>query len=133
MALFAFVEHFGLAARDTEALARWYCEALGFSVHLAMENGPGQPKTFFIRAASGAMVEILPATASPAQEKPNSEAGWVHLAVGVSDFKAAAEKLERCGAKAEGPVREIPGGVRVRFYRDQEGNLFHIVFRPKPL
>jgi glyoxylase I family protein len=133
MSVFSALEHFGLAARDTEKLARWYCEALGFAIHAELDNGPGKPKTYFVRLPQGSMIEILPAADPPAKEKPNTEPGWVHLAVSVSDFEAAAATLAQHGARPEGAVRDLPGGTRVRFYRDPEGNLLHIVFRAKPL
>jgi hypothetical protein len=80
------------------------------------------------------MVEIVPADRVKCpKEKQNNEAGIVHLAISVSHFEAAVEKLRVSTARPEGEERAGAHGARVQFYRDIEGNLFHILWRPKAL
>lgn len=131
---FLGVEHIGLAARDAALLSAWYCTALGFRPRASVDNGPGQPKTWFLESGDGFLLEIYPADPQElAQERPNLRPGLAHLAIGVSDFDAADKRLVEAGARVEGEARAAPFGARIRFYRDPEGNLFHIVWRPRPL
>jgi glyoxylase I family protein len=142
------IEHVALASRDPERLAAWYCRRLGFTLHVSFDNGPQRPKTCFVRAgAHGPFIEIG-AAGPPARPKPlrrgkgprrqtserdNMTPGLTHLAILVSDFDGAMAKLARAGVRREGEERSAPGGARVQFYRDPEGNLFHILYRPKAL
>jgi len=128
------IEHIAIAARDPERLAAWYIATLGFRVRIAFDNGPGKPKTWLLELGNGAMLEVFAADAEKQSvERGNGDPGFVHLATTVNDFDAAHAQLVAAGARAEGGERAAPFGARVRFYRDPEGNLFHILFRPVPL
>lgn len=135
MNLFVGIEHFAVAARSPESLASWYVHSLDFQYHTTFNNGPLKPLTYFIRIGdSGPFIEIFPADREKSgREKPNSEPGLAHIAILVSDFEAAVEKMSNSGARPEGELRTGPGGFRIQFYRDPEGNLFHILHRPQPL
>jgi len=132
--VFSGIEHIAIAARDPERLAEWYIAALGFRVRIALDNGPGKPKTYLLELGARSMIEVLPADAGKSGvERANTDPGLAHLAITVNDLDAAHAQLLAAGAKAEGDERAAPFGARVRFYRDPEGNLFHILFRPTPL
>lgn len=135
MALFTGIEHFSIAAHDTEALASWYGRVLGFRTRTTFDNGPGNPKAYMIELGQGGvMIEIIPADREKAlSKKANTDPGMTHVAISVSDFDAAVRHLEAAGAFPDGAERIAPNGTRVRFYRDPEGNLFHILFRTQPL
>jgi glyoxylase I family protein len=132
--LFTGIEHIAIASRSPEALAAFYVEALGFTVKATFDNGEGMPKTFMLALGSGPMIEIVPADRMKfTRDKQNSDPGIVHLAMSVSNFDQAAQKLNNTSARPEGDERQGAHGARVRFYRDPEGNLFHILWRPKVL
>ena len=133
--MFTGIEHFAIAAHEPEKLAAWYERTLGFKTFLTFDNGPEKPKTCMIGlSAAGPLLEIIPATREkPLGEKENLDPGLSHIAVSVSDFDAAVAKLDAIGVKKEGAERAAPFSSRVQFYRDPEGNLFHLLFRPAPL
>jgi len=133
--LFTRIEHVAIAARDPEALAAWYGSHLGFGVRITFDNGPEKPKTYMIALDNREpYIEIIPADLSHApHERANTDPGLSHLAICVSDFDAALKRLVAAGARREGEERKAPYDSRVQFFRDPEGNLFHLLFRPTGL
>jgi catechol 2,3-dioxygenase-like lactoylglutathione lyase family enzyme len=133
--MFTGIEHLAIAAHDPEALAAWYGRTLNFRTFLTFDNGPEKPKTCMIGiSATGPLIEIIPATREkPLSSKENLDPGISHVAITVSDFDAAVAALDRAGTKKEGAERPAPYKSRVQFYRDPEGNLFHLLFRPTAL
>src|SRR5687768_9832277 len=88
------VEHMAIAAKETGALARWYIDTLGFRP--VVDGGP--TGTWFIGPPEGAaLIEIIAASAAPAQERARNDPGWSHLAFTVSDFDATVEDLKAKG------------------------------------
>jgi glyoxylase I family protein len=133
--MFTGIEHFAIAAHDTAGLAAWYEKHLGFRTHVAIDNGAETRKTYYIGVGENtSLIEIIPAKRDVALgEKDNLAPGISHIAILVSDFDGAVAALDKAGAKKEGAERAAPLGSRVQFYRDPEGNLFHLLWRPKPL
>ena len=133
--LFTRIEHVAIAARDPEALAAWYGKNLGFSVRITFDNGADKPKTYMIALDNREpYIEIIPADRTqPLHERANNDPGISHLAICVSDFDAALKSLVAAGARREGDERKAPYESRVQFFRDPEGNLFHLLFRPSTL
>ena len=133
--LFLGIEHLAIAAKNPQALAEWYSRVLGFRTRITFDNGAEKRQTFFIGLGLGCpYIELIPADQSKQNpEKPNADPGISHVAVLVSNFDRAVTALAEAGARREGEERAAPFGARVQFYRDPEGNLFHILFRPQPL
>jgi len=131
---FTGIEHLAIAARDPERLAQWYVSTLGFRVRTTLDGGPGKPQAYLLEAASGSWLEVFAAdSVKGGGQRSNTEPGLAHLAILVSDFDAAQARLDQAGVSSAGPERAAPLSSRVRFYRDPEGNLFHILFRPWPV
>jgi glyoxylase I family protein len=124
------IEHVAIAARDTAALARWYCDTLGFRA--VVDGGPGG--IWFVGPPEGAaLVEIVPATAAPRAERERNDPGWSHLAFTVSDFDAVVDSLTARGVAFTGAPSGAPGQRRLAFFLDLEGNVLQLVQRPSPL
>ena len=123
------IEHIAIAAKDTEGLCSWYQTVLGFSV--AYDNKKSPP-TCFVRLGNGSLIEILPAGEGALTQKGTSDPGINHIAIAVDEFEKAVEDLESKGVVVEN-IREASGGVKVGFFRDPEGNLLQIIYRPNPL
>ena len=121
------VEHLALAASDPAALARWYCETPGFEEAATFEAD----RTYFIRLPSGGMLEIIPAStdASLILASREEKRGFDHLAFSVDDFESSYRDLQMKGISFTGPVRGVPGGNQIVFFRDPEGNLLQLVYR----
>ncbi|MBU6401947.1 MAG: VOC family protein [Verrucomicrobia bacterium] len=121
-------EHLGLPARDPVALKDWYVGALG--ARLVFDSGQ-TPPAFFVELPGGLLVEIYQGATALPQTGDNSVAGWRHLALRVAALERARDELAARGVVFEGPIRPAGGGGRVLFFRDREGNLLHLVERPK--
>lgn len=139
VSFFLGIEHFAIAARDPEKLKDWYVRVLGFRVRTSFDNGPGRPRTYMLQfGEAGPLVEMFPADMTPGnpelpRPRANTEPGLAHVALLVGDFDAAAAHLASEGVPREGEERAAPLGARVQFYRDPEGNLLHILYRPRAL
>ena len=133
MSEFIGIEHTAIAAIDTARLSAFYVETVDFAISASVDNGPGKQTTFFVRLG-GTFIEIMPAVSElNPRERQNLDRGISHLAILVSDFEAAVKRVDASGAPREGGERAGPWGSRIQFYRDPEGNLFHLLWRPKPL
>ena len=122
------VEHLGLPARDTVALKDWYVRVLDGKV--VFENSD-RPPAFFVELGGGLMIEIYASQSALKETSDNRLAGWRHLAIRVEAIEAAREELERRGVEFTETVKPAGGGGRVLFFKDPEGNLLHLVERPK--
>ena len=127
--MFGGLEHVAICAKDTEALAQWYCDALGFEV---CYKNTKEPPTLFVKQPGGSMIEIMPAKGER-PERANADEGLAHLAVTVTDFDAAYAALEDKGVNFTSEPKDASGGVKVVFFTDVEGNLIQAIYRPNPL
>ncbi|HEY3285107.1 MAG TPA: 2-amino-4-hydroxy-6-hydroxymethyldihydropteridine diphosphokinase [Armatimonadota bacterium] len=123
------IDHLAIAARDTQALADWYCRVLGFEVIFTSQKNP---PTFLVRRGAHAL-EIMPSNDSAPVPHAFFDPGIRHIALSVADFDAAYQQLqaeEVAGLESPG---EAAGGGRLANFLDPEGNQLQIVWRPSPL
>jgi glyoxylase I family protein len=121
------VEHLGLAAQDPSALREWYVRV--FSAREIYADGK-VPPAFILELPGGVWVEVYSAEKSTADTSNNRLAGWRHLALRVDSLESARAALTDRGVVFEEPVKPAGGGGSVQFFRDPEGNLWHLVERP---
>src|SRR5205807_399333 len=88
--MFVGLEHTAIASPSPATLAQWYVDHLNFRINFEYDGN------FFVRAANGAMLEIIPSEGARADQKMR-DPGLRHLAVEVSDFDAAHAALEAGG------------------------------------
>ena len=122
------IEHIAVCAKDTAALKDWYVKMFDFKV--VYDNGKG---TYFVAAPDGSMIEIIAADKDMGKNEPN-DSGVRHFALSVTDdgFEKMVEKLKAEGVEVVTDVKE-KNGIKTFFFRDIEGNIFHLIFRPNPL
>ncbi len=122
------IEHIAVCAKDTAALKDWYVKMFDFKV--VYDNGKG---TYFVAAPDGSMIEIIAADKDMGKNEPN-DSGVRHFALSVTDdgFDKMVEKLKNEGVEVVTDVKE-KNGIRTFFFRDIEGNIFHLIYRPNPL
>lgn len=121
------IDHLAICAKDTAALAQWYCDNFGFNV--ISDNGQ-TPPTIFVKGEVGSAIEIMPANETPAAKADFWDAGIRHIAIITDDFDGAQATLDRIGAELVGPERLPIGGGRLQSFRDPEGNIAQVLWRP---
>ena len=124
------IEHVAIPSPDPVALKNWYERVLG--AREIFNNGQ-VPPTCLIGLPGGGWFEIYAATGKPAPEDRgnNKLAGFRHVALRVDSIDAARVELEKRGVTFTEEIRPAAGGGRVLFFEDGEGNLLHLVERPK--
>jgi glyoxylase I family protein len=130
--LFLSIDHPSIASYDVEGLAEWYCRNLGMRV--IASNGQTPPSVlvgYDESATAGAMIEMMPANdPGPRPETfTRMQPGIRHIAIRVSDFDAAYEKLRALGVRFTTEVGQALGGGKTVLFRDPEGNELQIVER----
>jgi len=128
--VFSGVEHFAIAAKDTELLTKWYCDNLGFRT---VYRNAKTPPTYFIKSEAGSMIEIIPANEKGKTGQEFADPGLRHIAITVIDFEKAYAYLRERRVRSLGEPKETSGGVKVAYFADLEDNIIHIIFRQNPL
>ena len=121
------VEHIAIPATDPVALRNWYERVLGAQPVWDNKQSPAA----CLLALSNVWLEIYAAEAPLAERGNNKLAGFRHIALRVDSIEAAKAELTRRGVQFEEEIRPAGGGGRVLFFKDCEGNLLHLVERPK--
>jgi glyoxylase I family protein len=123
--MFRGLEHTAIASPDPRKLAQWYVDHLEFTINFEYAGN------FFVKAANGSMLEIIPSEGDRAGQKMK-DPGIRHLAILVDDFDAAHERLRAAGVTLLGEPIGLQGN-RLLFFADGDGNFLHLIYRPKPL
>ena len=124
------IEHIAIPAANPAELKNWYERVLG--AREIFNNGQ-TPPTLLIALPGGGWFEIY-ASDTPLPERGNNKlAGFRHIALRVPSIDAAKAELEQQGVKFAEEIRPAAGGGKVLFFEDGEGNLLHLVERPKDL
>src|SRR3954453_5481045 len=104
--MFKGLEHRAIASPNPEALAKWYVEHLEFHINFTYAGN------YFVKAANGTMLEIIPADrplAEPQTTANNKEGGILHLAIANDDFDASYAALKAKGVQFVGEPFETQG------------------------
>ena len=120
------IEHLAIFSSDTTALKVWYMDMFGFSE--VYDNGRG---TYFLKAQDGGMLEFV-STEEINPMQTAKLAGIRHIAISVDDFEGMVEKLMAANVEVVSEPSESKG-IKTFFFRDIDGNVLHLIFRPNPL
>ncbi|MBV9831669.1 MAG: VOC family protein [Marmoricola sp.] len=131
------LDHAGLAVRDLERAAAWYCAAFGYTRELDLRvEAIDLDIVMLIHPEHADRLELLHrpgGSAGPRHENPAQAAaswGLGHLAFDVAGLDAAYRHVLDLGAR---PVMEpSPSpepGVRMAYVADPEGNLVELLDR----
>ena len=121
------VEHIAIPATDPVALKNWYERVL--DAREVFNNGQNPPTCLI--SLGNVWFEIYAAEKQLPERGNNKLAGFRHLALRVDSLEAAKVELGKRGVKFTEEIRPAAGGGRVLFFEDGEGNLLHLVERPK--
>jgi glyoxylase I family protein len=123
--MFLGIEHFAIASPNPKRLAEWYVGNLEFEITFEYAGN------YFIEAANGSLIEIIPAEGERTRATPRTP-GMRHIAIAVEDFDAAYAQLQRQGVTFAGEPYANEGN-RLVFFTDPDGNLVHLIQRARPL
>ncbi|HYZ84250.1 MAG TPA: VOC family protein [Bryobacteraceae bacterium] len=123
--MFKGLEHTAIASPDPRKLAEWYENHLEFRINFEYAGN------YFVRAANGSMLEIIPSEGDRPSNKMK-DPGIRHLAIDVDDFDAGHALLREKGVQFLGEPFENQGN-RLVFFADGDGNILHLIERQKPL
>jgi glyoxylase I family protein len=121
------IEHVAIFAKDTAALKDWYIKMFEFRV--VYDNGKG---TYFLMAPDGAMIEFVK-TGENGGVVGDKVSGIRHLALSVDNFEEMVDKLLAEKVKVVSEPAVSAAGIKTFFFRDPEGNVLHLIYRPQPL
>ncbi|HTV63644.1 MAG TPA: VOC family protein [Verrucomicrobiae bacterium] len=121
-------EHVAIPSPEPVALKNWYERVLGAR---EIFNDGKTPPTCLMALPGGGWIEIYAAAGAPENRGNNKLAGFRHLALRVESIQAAKAELEQRGVRFSADIRPAAGGGSVLFFADCEGNLLHLVERPK--
>lgn len=131
------LDHFAIAADNTDAMVAWYEKVLGLVTYIAAgPNPPQTQKVYLIGPPSqpgmthGHMIEVMPKNTTPRHHRNSHEPGLSHAAWCVADFDAALAHLKSHNVKFLSDVIPAIGGGRIISFEDCEGNMTQIVERP---
>lgn len=119
------VEHIAIASINPHKLADWYVGILEFKIFSTADTA------VFIQAPNRTLFEIFSANNQQA-EPGQKDTGLRHIAIAVDNFEAAYARLREAGIRFETEPYEASGNT-VAFFRDPDGNLLHLLFRPSPI
>lgn len=121
------MEHIAIFAKDTKALADWYVRVFDFKI--VYDNGKG---TYFVAAPDKSMIEICVADTEP-RKTTATESGIRHIALSTDNIEEMTKMLTDEGVEVVTPMKISDKGIGTFFFRDIEGNIVHLIQRPKPL
>jgi len=123
------IEHAAIFSADTESLRDWYVSM--FDLKVVYDNGKG---TYFLTFPNGDMIEMVKSDMTQAPQN-DKQCGIRHLALAIDadKFNAMADKLKSSGAEVVTDVAEAPNGIKTFFFRDPDGNVSHLIYRPNSL
>ena len=123
--MFKGLEHTAIASPNPQKLAKWYVDHLDFHINYEYDGN------YFVKAANGTMLEIIPGKGTLAPPQLD-DPGIRHLAIQVDDFEAAHQRLRTAGVRFLGEPMNKQGN-RLLFFADRDGNILHLIQREKPL
>ncbi len=121
------IEHVGVYAQDSEAMTRWYIDALDLNEVRRIERGEGKPAVVFLQGVTGAVIEILPTNAMETERALNSP-GFTHLGIAVDNMDEEVKRLAGLGIEVKN-IRSTSNGWTIGYFNDPEGNILELVQR----
>lgn len=117
------IDHTAIASQNPIRLAQWYERYLEFKI-VAENEGK-----YFIQAANGTLLEIIPGTGEFVVPKMK-DVGVRHIALRVDDLSGSCDDLKKRGIEFITEVMTVDAlRLRVIFFRDLDGNLLHLIHR----
>ena len=122
------IEHIGCVVKDSEGMARWYNEALGFIVLNSFETENGH--VAFIKCSqTGLIFELITDRTLPPIENVLSHPLQLHIAFKCSDIEADKNRLLAMGAEFVTDCATADPAATVLIVKDPWGNFIQLAQR----
>jgi catechol 2,3-dioxygenase-like lactoylglutathione lyase family enzyme len=122
------IEHIGLVVKDSEAMARWYAEALGFVILKSTDTENGH--VAFIRCSQiGLIFELITDRTLVPIEGALTHPLQLHIAFKSKDINADRDRLTRMGAVFVTDCPTADPDARVLIVKDPWGNFIQLACR----
>jgi len=125
------LDHIAITVQDMERAVTFYRDLLGFEVLGQLLLNEGTFKLVYLQAGA-ARIELFAFTEEGRRDDTpdrNEDLGFKHVAFTVDDVDAVARRLKAHDVPFTVEPVDAPGGVRLAFFRDPDGNLLEIVDR----
>lgn len=123
------MEHLAIISKDTAKLKDWYLDMFGGKV--VYDNGKG---TYFLAFPDGSMIEfIMSDQKNGKNELKTGGIRHIALAVGDNEFDAQVKQLKDANVEVLTDVSVSAKGIKTFFFRDIDGNILHLIYRPTSL
>jgi predicted enzyme related to lactoylglutathione lyase len=125
------IEHFAYMVEDPGAVARWYCENLGFEIR---RSNPERPWAHWLADSSGStMIEIYNNARCTVPDYASQDPLLMHLAFVCDEVEKTLERLCRSGCSVETPPERTPAGDYLAMLRDPWGLSIQLCQRAQPM
>lgn len=122
------IEHIGFIVKDSESMALWYKEVLGYSILNAFETANGHV-AFIQCSQSGLIFELITDRSLPCIEDVLSHPLQLHIAFKSSDIEADKIRLLEKGAEFVTDCPTTDPDAQVLIVKDPWGNFIQLARR----
>ena len=113
-------DHVGICARDPKAMADWYINNLGFTLHSAGNTG-----NYFVESPDNVLIEIMVPMKDHDPDAVEPAVGWKHIALVPENFDEAVKEMLALGVPVVSGPNYRDDGYCTFFFRDPDGNIVH--------
>ncbi len=122
------IEHIGLVVKDSESMARWYQEALGFIVLNSFET-PNGHVAFIKCSQTGLIFELITDLTLACIEDALSHPLQLHIAFKSNNIEADKSRLLELGAEFVTDCATADPAATVLIVKDPWGNFIQLAQR----
>ncbi len=113
-------DHVGICAKDPKAMADWYVNHLGFTLHSA-----GNAGNYFVESPDHILIEIMVPMKGHDIDAVEPAIGWKHIALVPENFEEAVKEMLDLGVKVISGPNYRDDGYCTFFFHDPDGNIVH--------
>lgn len=125
------IEHLALNVEDPVAMAKWYCENLGFTILKGMNISPFAH--FIADASKNMLLEIFLLPDKKVPDYRSLNPAIMHLGFSVEDIATLYEKLVSNDATIVDEISVAKSGDKIAMLRDPWGLPIQLIKRAKPI